>query len=83
MLLAEAIYVCVLQWLRQNDCPWYFTSVAEAKVFGHTHVVEQWVIVNGCPTGMRRIDTIGTTSPFFIATQRIYISLQNEFSTCY
>ena len=38
----------ILQWLRQNDCPWDFRVVASARANGHEDVAE-WAIENGCP----------------------------------
>jgi len=38
----------VLQWLRENDCPWDSGVISCATQRGHDHVVD-WARENGCP----------------------------------
>lgn len=38
----------VLQWLRQNGCPWDGQVIGIAKSKGYEHIVE-WARANGCP----------------------------------
>ena len=39
----------MLQWLRENECPWDADVIIDAEDGGHNHVLE-WAIANGCPT---------------------------------
>eukprot|EP00611_Tribonema_gayanum_P028733 TRINITY_DN7481_c0_g1_i1.p2 TRINITY_DN7481_c0_g1~~TRINITY_DN7481_c0_g1_i1.p2 ORF type:complete len:266 (-),score=11.40 TRINITY_DN7481_c0_g1_i1:174-971(-) len=38
----------MLQWLRQNNCPWESSTCASAAIGGHLNVL-QWARDNGCP----------------------------------
>ena len=38
----------VLEWLRENECPWDFRTCAEAAKGGHLEVVK-WARAKGCP----------------------------------
>jgi hypothetical protein len=38
----------MLQWLRDNDCPWSSTLLENARVYGHQNILD-WAIAYGCP----------------------------------
>ena len=45
---AENGHLEVLRWLRENGCPWDFTTCSSAAKNGHLEVL-QWACENGCP----------------------------------
>jgi len=47
-LAARQGHLDVLQWLRQNDCPWNEATCTEAATHGHLTVL-QWLRSQGCP----------------------------------
>lgn len=49
----------MLQWLRENQCPWDVNTCAEAARGGHLAVM-QWAAANGCP----RYRTLSDGGPF-------------------
>ena len=38
----------LLQWLRENDCPWDVRVILAAQEEGHDDIV-RWATENGCP----------------------------------
>ncbi len=45
---AKGGHLEVLQWARQNGCPWNELTCTEAAKGGHLEVL-QWARENGCP----------------------------------
>lgn len=39
----------LLQWLRENGCPWDEGIIHSAQEGDHDEIVHQWAIENGCP----------------------------------
>jgi len=44
---AEGGHLHILQWARENGCPWDKYTCAEAAEGGHFHIL-QWARENGC-----------------------------------
>jgi hypothetical protein len=38
----------MLQWLRENNCPWSSTLLENERVYGNQNLLD-WAIANGCP----------------------------------
>src|SRR5579872_5352516 len=47
-IAAEGGHLRVLQWLRENECPWDIHTCAKASRNGHFEVLK-WARINGCP----------------------------------
>lgn len=47
-MAAAAGKLRILQWLRENGCPWNCETVEFAEMEGH-HDVATWAKANGCP----------------------------------
>ena len=45
----------MLQWLRENGCPWDEETCALAAEGGHLEVL-QWMRANGCPWNWRTVE---------------------------
>ena len=43
----------MLQWARENGCPWNEDTLAVAGEFGHLNVF-QWALEHGCPWNSKR-----------------------------
>lgn len=48
VLQSKDTYLELLQWARQNGCPWYQSTPSGVALNGHLRVV-QWARRNGCP----------------------------------
>ena len=72
----DKMYICrcaawgghleVLQWARENDCPWDEETCARAAIGGHLEVL-QWARAKGCPwdecTRARAAERLGYVEP--------------------
>ena len=50
MFAARGGHLEVLQWARQNGCPWDEYTCVYAAMGGHLEVLK-WARANGCPFG--------------------------------